>query len=1231
MEFDDGAKVASVLRENVRSIDTAEVHAEEASWKVGDRVEARANEGQDAFKPGKVTRVRLQGRAYDVEFDDGAKVASVLRENVRSAVSAWGDNVVVTEVIDAKSSIYNCEVRLDGMGLPFAPDHSWIGKLTGRNLVEAAEILICEDIIGCMDVEAMGEWKRIVAYAMHVNAEGKESSDTGGGLIFINLFDFADMWNIKTSRPLSDRVLSALLVCCGYGFVQLIGDVADILNPPNGSPLVLPSDRVPTIKKLINSFGWTKLAPLLQEDVRIELNLLRKVLQEQEALLSVWTVQMARILPFIEELGKDVNKPVSAADLKGLANRLGMPSLSANRVAAFAGIALTGMTSEVRFDASGAERAVWCQLQIACSHRRNNDPIREYFEQIDMLINPEKRNTYQTPSASILATFNALQKELHKDPNYNVDRITLPSSELCTLIRQSSSFLTEQVVMALCLLWSGDLYSTNDPNGFVVFNIIRNHAFGSSKLGSPNFVSLDTVSKFLYPFKVSVRCTSVLGKAHYKRIVRPYDSTDILYTALKYRFSVKFKKMFATSVDARTLKVPSDLRLYCIDALGQQGEEIFPSKFKMVAEVCGEDSLLHMASVYVESCHCTHNTQLDQQEETSPPSTTQKILDMIANPSVVTVKAAKPFPYAYDMAHSWTVSVAYRYLEEVMELPQYETNFLRYEINGYALLCLDEQATSRCCGIEDELHSAKVALHADNLRRHVFKTALKHLPPVLRDWHPVHIAALLQFRYNCPNGAVSVLRQQLDGNKLANMAPDAVIPFVSKLRCSQHESKRMMEGLNDILGAHLAVTKGKLEKERESRKSMMAEETCKRMNEVTHSRRNPVTMRPNRTEEAVNDDVHESGSEEGSSVSGEVSGCSNDEEREPSDGSEGGDRGDSERRCGGDDNEEDNSDLDDLRPPYLQSKASTSTSGSGIPVVDDLSRSVHFSHADTQLFDRAGNAVGNVTRDPVRSPGMDAPVTQTKPAKQNVIAISHPEKKSNVDPAASSILAHITALHQVAESHSEMVKSLQHENKKLRKEKERADAFFKKSVSGALTSPNRGAAKRDTAPKSYANASNMYLDDLSTSTTMIDSPSGGKQILYRRSSSARERSEGGSASAYRDNNKRTPINGELPIRTAEKHVLYESNGLSMAEELAVDADQEAQAWRTVLSRYGYDEQPLYIDQFDDSLTVLRRVAIAWMRLGKLVYDDAAAAHELSAGTPCSDAIHPFVMSYFICP
>ena len=1170
IRFDDGSEEKSVLREHIRTpesitpvarssaIGRSDSVGDGGGLSVGDRVEARTNKGQGDFRPGEVTHVRLKGKSADIRFDDGSEEKSVLRAHICAvgeglnvefdgpvaeeymAPTMSGEDALVAdtgsfaELDESKNdpvSTGYCEDLNDmceDKGPIFSPDHSWIAKLSGRELIESAEIIICEDMIGCMggwrDVEAMGEWKRVVSYAMHVCAQEKDSEGGDSGLKFMDLLDFANMWDTKTTHPLSDRVLSAMLVCCGSGFVRLIGDVADVLTPPKGSPPVLPSDKSTFIKKLIEGFAWKKLSPLLRGDAPvIELNLLRNVLQEQEALLSVWTVQMARIAPFIDEIGKDVSSPVSPADLKELSDRLGMPSLSPKRIASFARMVMTGVSLEVKFDSSGAERSYWQQLRMACAHRRDKDPIREYLELIDMLIDPAKRRSASVSSASILSIFN-IHNECFSDPDVDVGKITLPSTEMCVQMQQSNSFLSQQVVLALILVWCGDLCTAEGANEFIVFNVVRNHSFGPSKVGSPTFVSLAVVTKFLYPFRVSVRSVSVLGKAHFKRVVRAYDTTEALYSALVNKFAMKFKKQFAASEDARKLKMPTDLRLYCSDAAGGRGEEIRPSKVKMVADVCGDDSVFYMESVNVESYCATHSTHLNKKKEPEEKSTTQHILDMLTNPPVVTVKAAKPFPYAYDTAHTWSVSITFRYLEEVIELPQYETNFLRYEINGYALLCLDEQATSRCCGVEDELHSAKIALHADNLRRRVFKTALKHLPPLLRDWHPVHIAALLQFRYNSPKGSVSVLRRQLDGNRLADMSHDSIASYVSKLGCAMDESKRAIEGLSEVLDAHLIVIKDREDSKHGEGAPRLTEETEKALNQAVQEVDPAGTHRKESTAMALGENLTEVGAHTyRSSAASEVPALEDGPPQFSIDGD--GELSEETENESAVEDEDDHSDLDVDMPTHLEKNFPTPSAARSVAVdMDELSRSVKFSHADTQFFDVTGNTVANETQpfadiptkihppsiggsvsevvlsareksssaatlDPTllqypKITSASASTTPSNPPKHSSVARNLSAQlpaDNNVDPATSSILKHITALQRVVESHSGMVKSLQRENKRLRKEREKSDAFLRETMQQALSfrgrEDSRLQVERDAALKSLTTVSQLYIDD----------------------------------------------------------------------------------------------------------------------------------------------------------
>ena len=734
--------------------------------------------------------------------------------------------------------------------------------------------------------------------------------------------------------------------------------------------------------------------------------------------------------------------------------------------------------------------------------------------------------------------------------------------------------------------------------------------------------------------------------------------------------------------------------------------------------------------------------------------TAERILDALANPAVVAVNAAKPFPHAYDTTHTWTESIACQYLEEVIELPQYKSIFLKIGINGYSLLCLDESTTRRCCDIGDTLHAAKVALHADNLRRQVFQTARKNLPPTLRDWHPVHIAALLQSRYNCPNGCVRVLRRQLDGNTLASMTLEDITAFVSKLGCTEDESTRIVEGLNEILEAHLALIKGRTDKEHQSSQPRMAPEYARLMNEDPPDSDDgeeqevgddddggDKSVERGAEGEVGGDDLCEGSVEEGDqtvdaphneSVDGE-GGVGGDEEEEeeahsdldedlprhlrgvaatPASGSGNGrgkvdmdtekanvlsqpnsnsspsadryegsiqhkssgksrkrkkvwrrdlqestkeDGGSSKEvggkgalqksdKCdegeggvGGDEEEEEeaHSDLDEDLPRHLRGVAATPASGSGKVDVDTEKANGARNTVDdggvksSEIEKRrvASNQQGFVRTQkdqpptpPVRKKWEKdriggVPDAGTKTDKETKSVAPHPEPANTAAPSMSTVLAQITTLQRVVEDHSGMVRSLQHENKKLRKERERADAFMRETVKEAFASRHREASmvevERDAALKSLSAISRMYIDDVMAASVEDNDTSG--QITKQPpicGSGDNQRSID-EPPAYSDDED-APSLSNLE-RTAENGERYEPIGRSMTEELVADADQEAQAWLAVLGTYRYDDPPLCIEKFDDSLTVLRRVAISWMRLGKNIYDDATGVSGHTSG------------------
>jgi hypothetical protein len=73
---------------------------------------------------------------------------------------------------------------------------------------------------------------------------------------------------------------------------------------------------------------------------------------------------------------------------------------------------------------------------------------------------------------------------------------------------------------------------------------------------------------------------------------------------------------------------------------------------------------------------------------------------------------------------------------------------------------------------------------------------------------------------------------------------------------------------------------------------------------------------------------------------------------------------------------------------------------------------------------------------------------------------------------------------------------------------------------------------------------------------------------------------------------------------ASAGTLGNDNDMNVSDLMNKDAQSEIHEWRKVLRTYRYDSEPLGIGDFSDNGAVFRRLACAWMRLGKILYDDA---------------------------
>jgi hypothetical protein len=124
----------------------------------------------------------------------------------------------------------------------------------------------------------------------------------------------------------------------------------------------------------------------------------------------------------------------------------------------------------------------------------------------------------------------------------------------------------------------------------------------------------------------------------------------------------------------------------------------------------------------------------------------------------------------------------------VIELPQYEANFLRYEVNGYALLCLSQNIVPQL-GISNKFHSAKIALHAQTLREKVISKAALALPPSMEDWDVIHVAGWLSKILHLPHKVLKVFQKRIDGPALLDMTEEEQKSFFDSFEDTEASAK----------------------------------------------------------------------------------------------------------------------------------------------------------------------------------------------------------------------------------------------------------------------------------------------------------------------------------------------------------------------------------------------------------------------------------------------------------
>jgi hypothetical protein len=113
-----------------------------------------------------------------------------------------------------------------------------------------------------------------------------------------------------------------------------------------------------------------------------------------------------------------------------------------------------------------------------------------------------------------------------------------------------------------------------------------------------------------------------------------------------------------------------------------------------------------------------------------------------------------------------------KYLKEVLELEQYEMDFLRNEMNGMKFITLDESGVTALT-LAHKFHAFKILSHSAELRNEVLKGAWAHHPLHFADWQVIHVGGYVHCKLEKPDIARRILRARLAGLNIVEEDSDA--------------------------------------------------------------------------------------------------------------------------------------------------------------------------------------------------------------------------------------------------------------------------------------------------------------------------------------------------------------------------------------------------------------------------------------------------------------------------
>jgi hypothetical protein len=117
---------------------------------------------------------------------------------------------------------------------------------------------------------------------------------------------------------------------------------------------------------------------------------------------------------------------------------------------------------------------------------------------------------------------------------------------------------------------------------------------------------------------------------------------------------------------------------------------------------------------------------------------------LLTEGSTIKIDADLPFAHPETRADSWTAEIVAQYVQEKLDLPQYQQLIKNVYLHGLTFISLHENLPYPGFEIENPLHKLKILSHAEKIRNIVLKRAARKSNKAVLYWDAANTAFWLK-------------------------------------------------------------------------------------------------------------------------------------------------------------------------------------------------------------------------------------------------------------------------------------------------------------------------------------------------------------------------------------------------------------------------------------------------------------------------------------------------------